>query len=282
MKPLPKKTTNGKVAGTGLPPIWYDMRDLLNDLEQGQKPDPIRRAQENMRRPLPKRFYTNVTVVGEEGAYRVRLDERTVRTPGGAELVVPTEAAAQLVAAEYDAQGEHIDPMSMPVTRLVNTAIDGVANDPQAVLEDVLRYASSDLICYRADSPERLIELQREAWDPVLDWIETTIGARFNLAEGVMHVQQPKETLAALGSYLVQRNETFRLSALHVMTTLMGSAILALGVESGFLEAEAGWNAAHVDEHWNISQWGEDSEAAARMTARRRDMLAAVQLLKVI
>ncbi|GGA55172.1 ATPase [Nitratireductor aestuarii] len=258
------------------------MRDLLNDLEQGQKPDPIRQAQEKMRRPLPKRFYKDVFVVGEEGAYKVKLDERAVRTPGGAELVVPTEGAAQLVAGEYAAQGEHIDPMSMPVTRLVNTAIDGVATDPQVVLEDVLRYASSDLIFYRADSPERLVQNQRDAWDPVLEWMETTIGARFMLAEGVMHVQQPKETLAALGSYLVQRRETFRLSALHVMTTLMGSALLALGVESGFLEAEAGWNAAHVDENWNISQWGEDSEAAARMAARKRDMLAAVELLKVL
>ena len=258
------------------------MRDLLNDLEQGQKPDPIRQAQEKMRRPLPKRFYKDVFVVGEEGAYKVKLDERTVRTPGGAELVVPTEGAAQLVAGEYAAQGEHIDPMSMPVTRLVNTAIDGVATDPQVVLEDVLRYASSDLIFYRADTPERLVQNQRDAWDPVLEWMETTIGARFMLAEGVMHVQQPKETLAALGSYLVQRLETFRLSALHVMTTLMGSALLALGVESGFLEAEAGWNAAHVDENWNISQWGEDSEAAARMAARKRDMLAAVELLKVL
>src|SRR5690606_41012363 len=122
----------------------------------------------------------------------------------------------------------------------------------------------------------------RDAWDPVLEWMETTIGARFMLAEGVMHVQQPKETLAALGSYLVQRRETFRLSALHVMTTLMGSALLALAVESGFLEAEAGWNAAHVDENWNISQWGEDSEAAARMRSEERDMLAAVELLKVL
>ena len=258
------------------------MREILNDLDQDPNRDPVRRAQENMRRPLPKRFYTNVTATGEEGAYKVLLDERPVRTPAGAELVLPTEEAAQLVVAEYAAQGEHIDPMSMPVTRLVNTAVDGVASDPQAVLEDILRYASTDLLCYRASSPERLVERQRELWDPVLDWIESTLGARFVLAEGVMHVEQPRETLAALGTYLVQRREVFRLSSLHVMTTLMGSALLALAVEAGLLDAEQGWSAAHVDEDWNISQWGEDSEATARRAFRKRDMMAAVDLLQAL
>lgn len=258
------------------------MREILNDLDQDPNRDPVRRAQENMRRPLPKRFYTNVTTLGEDGAYKVLLDERVVRTPAGSELILPTEEAAQLVAAEYAAQGEHIDPMSMPVTRLANTAVDGVASDLQAVLEDILRYASTDLLCYRAGSPERLVERQRELWDPVLDWIESALGARFVLAEGVMHVEQPRETLAALGTYLVQRREAFRLSSLHVMTTLMGSALLALAVEEGLLDAEKGWSAAHVDEDWNISQWGEDSEATARRAFRKRDMMAAVDLLRAL
>lgn len=262
------------------------MREILNDLDQDTDHDPVRRAQENMRRPLPKRFYTTVTMAGggagKGDAYKVFLDERSVRTPAGTELVLPTEQAAGLVIAEYAAQSEHIDPMSMPVTRLVNTAIDGVANDPQAVLEDILRYASTDLLCYRASSPERLVQLQREAWDPVLDWIEATLGARFVLAEGVMHVEQPRETLAALGTYLVQRREVFRLSALHVMTALMGSALLALAVDAGLFSAEQGWNAAHVDEDWNISQWGEDSEAMARRAFRKRDMMAAADLLRAL
>lgn len=259
-----------------------DMRELLNDLEQGRQPDPIRAAQESMRPQLPRRFYKEVTVGGEEGAFKVLLDGKTVRTPGGAEVILPREGMARLVADEYAAQGERIDPLTMPVTRLVNTAIDGVARDPQAVLEDILRYASSDLLCYRAESPERLVQMQRDAWDPVLDWIEGTIGARFVLAEGVMHVQQPRETIAAVGSYLAQRREVFRLSSLHVMTTLMGSSILALAVEAGFLDAEDAWRAAHIDEDWNASQWGEDYEAAQRLAARKRDMMAAVELLRVL
>lgn len=258
------------------------MRDVLNDLDQKPQRDPIRVAQENMRRPLLKRFYTEATVAGEGEEYKVLLDGRSVKSPAGTELKLPTEAAAQLVAVEYAAQGEHIDPMSMPVTRLVNTAIDGVANDPQVVLEDILRYAATDLICYRAASPQRLVERQRETWDPVLDWIESTLGARFELAEGVIHVDQPKESLAALGRYLMQRRDIFRLSSLHVMTTLKGSALLALAVEAGQLEAEQGWDAAHVDEDWNISQWGEDSEAQARRAFRKRDMMAAVSLLRAL
>jgi chaperone required for assembly of F1-ATPase len=261
------------------------MRDILNDLDHDRHladPDPMRRAQSNMRKPLPKRFYERVEADGDAGAWKVVLDGRSVRTPAGAELALPTEAAARLVAEEYAAQGEHIDPMSMPVTRLVNTAIDGVASDVQAVAEDILRYASSDLLFYRADAPEKLVELQSTAWDPVLDWAETELGVRFVLAEGVMHVEQPRPTIAAVGAHLRPRRDPLRLAALHVMTALTGSALLALAVEAGAVEGEAAWDAAHVDEDWNISQWGEDAEAAARRAARKRDLMGAVALLKAL
>ncbi|MCT7375132.1 ATP12 family chaperone protein [Chelativorans salis] len=261
------------------------MRDILNDLDNDPRvsdPDPVRRAQKQMRAPLPKRFYAKVAVTEEGEAFKVLLDERAVRTPAGAHVVLPNEQAAHLVAREYDAQGEEIDPMTMPVTRLVNTAIDGVASDTQVVAEDILRYASSDLLCYRAEAPERLVALQAEAWDPVLDWAEAELGVRFVLAEGVMHVEQPRQTIAAVGAYLRPRREPLRLAALHVMTTLTGSALLALALDAGAVDAEAAWQAAHVDEDWNISQWGEDAEAAARRAARKRDMMGAVALLKAM
>ena len=148
------------------------MRDILNDLEAGRllsDPDPVRRAQIQMRTPMPKRFYKDVTVAAGEGGFVVQLDGKSVKTPGKALLVLPTERAAKLVADEFAAQGETIDLASMPAYRLVNTAIDGVASDPQAVLEDILRFASSDLLCYRADAPQGLVERQNEHWDPVLD-----------------------------------------------------------------------------------------------------------------
>jgi len=261
------------------------MRDILNDLEAGKflsDPDPVRRAQIQMRTPLPKRFYTSVTVEPDGDAFGVRLDGKPVRTPGKALLALPTEGAARIVAGEFEVQEKVIDPVAMPTLRLVNTAIDGVAADPQAVLEDILRFASSDLLCYRADAPQGLVERQNEHWDPVLDWARSGLGARFNLAEGVIHVDQPRETIAVLGAHLARRAEPLRLAALHVMTSITGSALLALAVEAGALDTEAAWLAAHVDEDWQAEQWGQDAEAMARRAQRKRDMLAAAGLLSAL
>lgn len=261
------------------------MRDILNDLEAGKflsDPDPVRRAQIQMKTHLPKRFYKAVSVAPVEDGFAVHLDGKPVRTPGKALLALPTEAAAVLIADEFAAQGETINPVTMPVMRLVNTAIDGVASDAQAVLEDILRFASSDLLCYRADAPRGLVERQNQYWDPVLDWARGSLGARFNLAEGIVHVEQPRETIAVLGVHLSQRADPLRLAAIHVMTSLTGSALLALAVDSGQLDADAAWAAGHVDEDWQIEHWGQDAEAVARRAARKRDMLAAVSLLEAL
>jgi len=261
------------------------MRDILSDLEVGKllsDPDPVRRAQIQMRTPLPKRFYKAVSVEPDGEVFGVRLDGKPVRTPGKALLALPNEAAAALVAGEFEAQAEVIDPVTMPTLRLVNTAIDGVAADPQAVLEDILRFVSSDLLCYRADSPQGLVDRQNQHWDPVLDWARSELGARFNLAEGVIHVEQPRGTIAVLGAHLARRADPLRLASLHVMTSLTGSALLALAVEAGGLDTEAAWLAAHVDEDWQIEQWGQDAEAVSRRAQRKRDMMAAAGLLAAL
>ncbi|MEQ8448294.1 MAG: ATP12 family protein [Nitratireductor sp.] len=261
------------------------MRDILNDLDDERGlagPDPMKRAQEKMRQPLPKRFYTQATVSVGDSGHEVRLDGKPVRTPGRALLALPNAAAAELVAGEFAAQGEIIDPMTMPVTRIANTVIDGVAHDPQAVLEDILRFAASDLVCYRAGSPERLAALQAEAWDPVLDWALTRLGARFVLAEGVMHVEQPRESIAAVGVHLRARSDPFRLACLHVMTTLTGSALIALSLEDGAIDLDHAWAGAHVDEDWNIAQWGEDAEAARKRAMRFADIAAAHALMATL
>jgi len=240
--------------------------------------DPMSKAQEQTRAPLPRRFYSQASVEPVDGAFEVRLDGRPVRTPGRAPLALPTMQAAQLIADEFAAQADVMDPTSMPATRLANTAIDGVSQDPQAVLEDILRYAGTDLLCYRAEGPAGLVARQAELWDPVLDWARTALHLRFFLAEGVMHVAQPRETLAVLGAHLARDLDPLRLAALHVMTTLTGSALLAVAVDAGEIDAEAAWRAAHVDEDWNIAQWGEDAETAARRAARWNDMKAAAAL----
>ncbi len=261
------------------------MRDQLEDIEAGRHlsdPDPVRRAQIQMRTPLPKRFYKTVSVAEGEAGFSVQLDGKPVRTPGKALLAVPTQAAAQLMAAEFDAQVEIINPVSMPVVRLVNTAIDGVATDMQAVLEDVMRFSSSDLVCYRADAPEQLVQRQAEAWDPVLDWAQSALGARFLLAEGIVHVTQPRESVNAVGIWLKQREDAFRLSSIHLMTTLTGSALLALAVEAEAITPDEAWTLAHVDEDWTIEHWGDDAEATARRTARRKDFDAAVALARAM
>lgn len=261
------------------------MRELLNDLEAGRylsHENPMERARAQMRQPQPKRFYTKVEVAEAEDGFRVLLDGKPVRTPGRAFLAMPTDAAARLVAQEFEAQGETLDIPAMPVLRLANTALDGVAQDPQAVLEDILRYASCDLVCYRADGPDGLVARQAECWDPVVDWARATLSARMVLAEGVMHVDQPREAIAAIGIHMKARSEPFRLASLHVMTSLTGSALLALAVDTGELSAEEAWAAAHVDEDWNIAQWGEDAEARAMRLAKHRDMIAAARLVAAL
>src|SRR5690606_18042871 len=261
------------------------MRDQLEDIEAGRylsDPDPVKRAQIQMRQPLPKRFYKDVTVTQVDDGFSVQLDAKPVRTPGKALLVVPTKPAAELLAAEFDAQQETINPVSMPVVRLVNTAIDGVATDLQAVLEDVMRFSGSDLVCYRADAPQELVQRQADAWDPILDWAQATLGARFILGEGIMHVAQPREAVTAVGIWLKQREDAFRLSSIHLMTSLTGSALIALAVEAGAITPDEGWKIAHVDEDWTNEHWGEAAEATARRIARRKDFDAAVALADAI
>lgn len=262
------------------------MRDLLIDLEAGEllsDPDPVRRARNQIRGSLPKRFYKAVSVAPVDNGFAVHLDGRPSRTPGRAVLALPTEPLARIAAAEYDAQTDVIDPVTMPVLRIANTAIDGVSRQSDAVLEDILRFASSDLLCYRADAPERLVAKQNELWDPVLDWAAEAIGARMALAEGVMHVAQPPAAMTALSIYLRQRQAgPFWLTAVHLMTSLTGSALLALAVETNRLSPEEAWRAAHVDEDWQIEHWGQDSEAVARRNVRWRDMAAAASVIEAL
>lgn len=261
------------------------MRDLLSDAEAGRflsDPDPVRRAQIQMRNPLPKRFYKAASVEKRDEGFAVLLDKKPVRTPGKSLLALPSEAAARLVAGEFEAQVEEIDPHAMPVLRLANSAIDGVAPNLDAVRDDIASFCGTDLVCYRAGSPESLAERQAELWAPYLDWARARLGARFVLAEGVMHVAQPPEALAAVSAHLAGLADAFRLAALHVVTTLTGSALMAMTLEDGAAGADAVWTAAHLDEDFNIEQWGEDAEAAARRAARRRDFDGAVVLLEAL
>ena len=228
----------------------------------------------------PKRFYKDVTVADEDGRSAILLDGKPVRTPGKAPLAVPARALADTVAVEWRAQGTHIDPAAMPLTKLANSAIDGVAGQTDAVIDDIVAHARADLLCYRASGPEKLLAAQKQYWDPVIAWARDALHAPFNLTEGVVHVAQPEEAIAALRKE-AETFDTFGLAALHVMTALSGSALLALAVALKRLTPEEAWAAAHVDEDFQIGQWGEDEEAKARREARKRDFDAAARALEL-
>lgn len=229
---------------------------------------------------FPKRFYKDVGVLDEAGLFAIALDGRPVRTPGKARLAVPTRALATAIAEEWRVQGDEIDPRTMPLTKLANSAIDGVTGNEAAIVDDILAFASTDLLCYRAEGPDGLLAAQAEHWDPVLAWTKDALSTPFSLTSGIVHVAQPDGALAALRRKIEDFNP-YRLAALHVMTSLTGSALLPLALAEGFLSREAAWEAAHVDEDWQISLWGEDEEAKARRANRKADFDAAARFLEL-
>jgi chaperone required for assembly of F1-ATPase len=217
-----------------------------------------------------RRFYKTVSVTGTKTPFSVTLDERPLRTPLKRALDLPSRALADAVAAEWKMQAEKIDPPSMPLTRLANTAIDRVATDPGRIIGEIVDFAGSDLVCYRAEKPQGLIERQAKAWQPVLDWARSALGAELDVTEGVVHIAQPEAALRAIRDHLGQRN-AWDLTAIHNITTLTGSALIASMACAGTLPASESWEAAHVDEDWQIEHWGWDEEARHRRNHRKRE-----------
>jgi len=250
------------------------MRDLFESVSPERATEAARRAARPM---LRKRFYSKAVAVGSGDGFALQLDGKPVRTPAGRLLAAPTLALAQAIAAEWDAQREHIDPASMPLTRLANAIIDGVHDRPAAVAAEVEKYLASDLVCYRASSPSTLAERQAHHWDPLLDWAEQTLGARFAIGEGVVYVAQTEAALAAACAAIP--TDPWRLGAVHALTTITGSALIALALAAGRLIAEEAWQAAHVDEDWNMEQWGRDELALERRAFRLAELCAAATVL---
>jgi chaperone required for assembly of F1-ATPase len=250
------------------------MRELF---ENTPPDDPIEAVRRNTRTVLPRRFYETAATVAVADGHAVRLDDKPVRTPARRVLAAPTLALAGAIAAEWQAQQDVIDPAKMPLTRLANAIIDGVAEAPLPVAEEIGNYLASDLVFYRAGSPSGLVELQARHWDPILAWARQALGANFKLGEGVVYVAQPQAALAAARAAIPL--EPWRLGAVHVVTTLTGSALVALAMARGALSANAAWQAAHVDEDWNMAQWGRDEMAMARREFRFAEFSAAATVL---
>ena len=243
----------------------------------GEALDPVDLARRDLVKHLPKRFYEGAEAVETPQGWELRLDGKPARTPARNPLRHASRATMEEVAREWAGQGERIDPAPMPMTRLLNVALDAVPARAQEVADDIVKYAGSDLLCYRAGEPASLVEAENAAWNPALDWAKDTLGARLRLAEGVMFAAQPPEARDAIARAVAGADDPLTLAALHSMTSLTGSAVLALAVWKGFLTAEQAWAAAHVGEDCQMRVWGADAEALARRAARWADMQAAAR-----
>jgi chaperone required for assembly of F1-ATPase len=256
------------------------MRELFDEGAGRSPADPLEAARRSARAPQRKRFYSTAGVGKADGGFSITLDGRPIRTPSGLEVIVPARIIAETIAAEWNAQGETIDPLTMPVTRLANSVVQGVVDKVDAVTEDVAKYLGSDLLFYRAGHPEALVAREAAHWDPIVSWAADSFGAHFILAEGIVPVRQPEQAIAAAKARLP--SDHWAIAALHVITTLTGSALLALALFHGVIDEERAWAAAHVDEDWNAEKWGVDGEVAARRAARLVDYKAAVGILKAV
>ena len=245
-----------------------------------QVTDPVEAARRSVRPSLHRRFYRTVSIAPNAKAFFVCLDDKPVRTPARGTLAAPTPELATELAKEWQAQQEFIDPGQMPLTRLANAIIDRVAASPGPIAADIRKYLGSDLVVYRAGGPAPLRARQAQHWDPILKWAREVLGAEFEIGDGIIHVAQPEAAIEAAAGVIPE--DPWRLGALHAATTLTGSALIALALLRGRLSAEAAWQAAHVDEDWNMEQWGKDEMALAQRASRFAEFQAAAKVLSAV
>jgi len=228
-----------------------------------------------------KRFYNEAAARAGTVGFEVVLDGRPVRTPARASLTLPTLALAEAVAAEWQAQGDEVVPHSMPMMRLVSTALDRVATGRAAVEADLLSFGASDLVCYRADSPVELAQRQAMLWQPVLDWAALEFDAPLVATSGLQHVAQPQDALVAL-AHRLEALDDLGLMAVHAVTVATGSLLIGLALHAGRLGSDEAWAAGLVDELYGLEVWGDDPETRARLEGLRGEIAAAARLLRLL
>jgi chaperone required for assembly of F1-ATPase len=228
-----------------------------------------------------KRVYKTVATSPVDGGWGVALDGKPMRTPGKNALILPSEALAAAIAAEWEAQREEIRPATMPLTRLAATAIDCTAAQRDLVVAETANYADTDLVCYRADHPPALAARQHAVWQPLIDWTARRYDAALAVTSGIVPAQQPSATLKAF-AVIVAAQDAFRLTALHTLTAACGSLVIALALLEGRLDADSAFTASQLDETFQIEAWGEDSEAAARRRNIATDIEAAVRFIALL
>ena len=221
-----------------------------------------------------KRFYKQVSVAQLDGGWQVRLDGRGIKTARGAPQIVAGRKLAELLAAEWEAQGEELDPKTFVYRDLADYAIDVAAAQRETTIEELLRYAETDTLCYRADPEEALFRRQQDVWEPLVAAFETREGVRLERVSGVIHRKQPEPTLAALRQKLAAL-DPFTLAGLQMMTSLAASLCVGLSALEDRADATALWDAASLEEDWQAELWGHDREAEERREIRRTAFMAA-------
>jgi len=252
----------------------------------GDGPDPAElarkiSAQAVYDRPLAKRFYKSVSLQEQPGGFGLALDERPVKTPLKKALMMPSRGLGDAVAQEWERQEEHIDPNSMMLTKLCNTALDRVGDDRARIIDEIVDYANADLLCYRAEGPVELVARQCKLWDPMLEWASQDLGARFSATAGIVHQSQSEDCLTAFRRFVEGLND-FAMAGYHNAMTMTGSAILAAAAQRRHLPADEVWSLAHVDEDWQIERWGGDEEEAERRTRRHAEFLGIFEFLTLL
>jgi chaperone required for assembly of F1-ATPase len=249
------------------------------DFEPKPARDPVALARGDRRQNQIRRFYQQASVEVVEGYAALLLDGRLAHTPRRHPLRFRSRALAERIAAEWQLQGPDLDPLTMPITRIVQSGLDFAAADAAAVQADILRFAGSDLLCYRAGSPASLVQAQATAWDPILAWASANLRARFVCGEGIVPIAQPPAALAAVRTAIAAFEDSLMLAALATLTSLTGSALLALAVAHGRISAREAWVSAHVDEEFQERHWGIDALAQQRRANHLLEMEAAQTIL---
>ncbi len=222
----------------------------------------------------PRRFYKIVATTKGAGGWNVTLDGKLLRSPAKKDFNLPTQALAQGIAAEWDAQLEQIRPNSMPLMQLAATAIDRIGPERARIVADVAGYGGTDLVCYRASQPPALVEREAQAWDPLLDWLRRRYDVSLKATSGIVAVEQPKATMEAL-TRVVEGHDDFALGCLATMVHAVGSLVIGLAVAEGEITPEQAAHAAQLDELYQAERWGEDKEAVDRRVAQLAELVAA-------
>jgi chaperone required for assembly of F1-ATPase len=222
----------------------------------------------------PRRAYEHVTVAPVDGGFAVRLDDKPLKTPGGRPVVVPWQGLAEAIAGEWRAQGPKPNMTGLAMTRIAATALDRLPSRRAGVVDELLAYAETELVCHRAEAPPELVARQQATWQPLLDWVAQQFDAPLTATAGILPKPQPEASLKALRRRL-EALDNFSLAGLSVAVASSGSLVIGLALLERRLDAVLAFEASELDATYQIERWGEDSVASQRRAELRKELTIA-------